>query len=495
MKGISAPLLAVALALMVLGCMHAGFSRFTAGHTEDTILSSEERTTSVSPRSVGRLSTALVYPRPLPVMPWDTVRIQVNITEATGLERILLMYSTSVSEPSNYTSVEMKLKWGNLTQGSFEASIPPKPSGTTVHYYVRLCWSNGEWQDEFDATSPMGSYNVMEPQPCEFDIVDIAVEKVDLENRNVKVVTNLFIYAPTKDESIVQDPFTVVSKEEQGLLPDMAEAQPSASRFRYYEVKSWAIQPFGDYRKYPFDEYDLKFNLTIHGRIAEIMKFPESTPLLRDYHDRYAWTVTYKYESYTRTEPYTCSTFAIYLHLKRNIESTYGILVPTLSLFWILGATLLISGKNKLRNRLTAFVSIFALAWAVYSSVGRYVPGPAQGISLLEALLTSSVLYAVIFLAYTTLFDAISLRYKSVKKLECWANLTPIFSVLYLMMNLEVQKWQWGTTTLMGLASGVDFPILATLVVSVSYGGILELFLGLATSVTRKQFNVYHLWV
>jgi len=180
--------------------------------------------------------------------------------------------------------------------------------------------------------------------------------------------------------------------------------------------------------------------------------------------------------NYSRTRPdLPASAYAINLHIKRNIESTYGILIPTISLFAILGATMLLSGEHELRNRLAAFGSLFVLAWSVYNSVGRYIPEPARGISLIEALLTSSVLYAVVFFVYTTCFIALKTQHPSWDKWEVYVNLIPILVVCLLMVGFPILKEQNATFTLLGLIPNSWFS--ALLVALVSFGGILNILL------------------
>jgi len=448
-----------------------------------SILALDPSLPSLAPRSpsvigsVRSTSMDIVYPRLRPVMPWDTVRIQVNVTEAIGLQRINLMYSMSIAQPRTYVSVDTRVRLGNLTTGSFEAAIPPQPNGTEVYYYPRLYFSNGEYRNEFYGISDaLNYYPVASPQPCQFRLDGVWIEKVDLDSRVVKMKTQAFIYAMSMSENIEQDPYVAVGIEHYGRY-DTGLAEPTGSRFGYYLIKSWSLTPYGDYRKYPFDEYDLWFNLTIYGRVARIMIYPKEKPGILDYRDGYTWTVTsYMYENYTIDDPFSKSTFTIRLHVRRNIESAYWILIPTLSLFAILGMTMLISGENGLRNRLAAFASLFALAWSVYSSLGESVPEPARGISLIEALLTSSILYAVVFLIYTALYYALISKYGVLREQECLVNFIPISVVLCLMVLLPVQRFQDGTTaTLAKLLP--DCQAFLFLVFLVGFGGIARIFI------------------
>ena len=211
-------------------------------------LSASQHTAALG--SYESLTMGIVYPQPLPVMPWDTVRIQLNITGAVNLQRILLIHWISTSDPTNHTSLEMTRKYESSSKVTFEASIPPYPSETEVQYIARLYWSNGDWYDYPDPKIP-DHYVVRDPLPCQFNLTQVRIEKVDLDNRIIRIGTDIYLYAPTNSDYIAQDPYVVVDKSTWSET-DWAAAQPSGSRFNYYLAASWKLQPFGDYRKYPF---------------------------------------------------------------------------------------------------------------------------------------------------------------------------------------------------------------------------------------------------
>jgi hypothetical protein len=158
---------------------------------------------------------------------------------------------------------------------------------------------------------------------------------------------------------------------------------------QYYEGQSgkinWKIRSFGEF--FPYDFYQLHFWIQQIWRRndSETLSFEEKANVSESTCGRIypsenseilleSW---YTIDDLAYVPKYVLSERKFYLQISRNpsnITNVFQFILPLLAAYAILGATMAIDSEDKLNERLTIYLALFAFSPTFWFSIQRYLP-------------------------------------------------------------------------------------------------------------------------
>jgi hypothetical protein len=374
-----------------------------------------------------------------PITKYETAYVQVNVTTSVPVANggvILYYYAYNGISPSSiglvpldqFSQVFMSRIFGNETQGIYRATMPVVQNNTEVWGKAQVFDSNREmsWSD----LVPI--YNALTPNPKSSSLkLDVSILNVELKSMNLTLSFGGYLY----DTVSPYCPFGALEGQyEYFTLPFVPEcSQTGRSKF-YFDIVPQEVTVFyfhnqlGHPELFPFDQYNYTFDLSVpdflnasnieinsyrltedvaYGGLIQLRPVTIPDMITDSYWDMQSSVQYFHADNATTNHPF----LRVTILLNRRSEQVNDLLLfPTLSLFALLGFSVLLRGENEVRNRLVLYLNVFVFAYGFQSavtalSITPLVPG---GVSMIAKVGLSLIPCTVILAICTILGTRIS---------------------------------------------------------------------------------------
>jgi len=355
------------------------------------------------------------------------VQVEVNVTSTPyRIANVTLYYfanDTAPLTPSLYAPLPMKYGWGGEFNAIYLVDMPHVRNDTGVWgFAVAFDDHSNRAGSVYDRTE---IYQALTPNPNDTEL-DLDFRILDVNSKtltvNASVEATLTSYVDYQGTSL-----TVEGTDR----PRLDIYQPNglftySSGTQFYTLYYWRGVP----ELYPFDSYNftcvllLPTYLNDSGRVAivdeitgrkvhlmpgaAIPDFFGVDPYLtlQERQDNAAWDVHTSVQFYPLHNFAVVRITAILTRHSRQVDSL--LLVPVVSLFALLGFSVLLRGPKELANRLLLYLTVFLFAYGFQSNVRALPMTPiVSGFSMIELLGLALIPITVILALFSILIRAI----------------------------------------------------------------------------------------
>lgn len=353
--------------------------------------------------------------------PDQQIRMTYQLRDSgVGIISSKVYYKTSPSD-SLSDQIEASLNVGDVWDGYYVAYIPAQINGTRVDYRIEAIDAEGR-----NAVRE-GSFDVIHGKSQMSLIADLAAIDPSKLAATLKFTVN-GVFADYQFHNI-----------EAGI--GNGRGLPINPRIILYEVHESSFNNnqnptylnytlSGNPLRYPFDSYTINTKVVVQEKDIDITgnRFVSNDLFRNDWFVNGDKTETYVVEDATHIDRE--------IKVVRNSFQTFGIIIPVIAGFFLLGATTVLRDKtNHLAIRMTITIGIFALVFSVAPLIESKKPF-TYGIytiadGLLNALLAMTAIYAV--------FAILSYRYKAFN--SRFESLFGIISAIMVVLSAIPVKW------------------------------------------------------
>jgi len=348
------------------------------------------------------------------------VEVEVNVTSTYRIANVTLYYlanDTAPLIPSLYTPLPMQFGWGEDFNAIYVVTMPYVRNDTVVWGFVVAFDDHGNRGGS--VYDRLQIYQALTPNPNDTELdLDFRIRHINPKTMtvNASVEATLTNYADYKAAQInvegTDRPSLDISQNN-GLFYYSSGTQ-------FYTLYYWQGVP----ELYPLDSYNFTYALWLptylndSGRVA-ILTLNGKTHLrpgaifedfygkeryltLQEKQDNAAWDVHtfvqfYPSRNFTASWPILRITVVL---TRQPQQVDFLLLVPVVSLYTLLGFSVLLRGPKELANRLLLYLTVFLFAYGFQSSVTALPMTPiVSGFSMIEllglALIPITVILAV----------------------------------------------------------------------------------------------------
>lgn len=361
------------------------------------------------------------YSRPITQNQTAEVLVGVNSTYPVK-NNVTLFYadvsSDIVPNGYQYKPIGMSFAWGTDTNGTYETIMPRMPNETWVWAFavaVDVKGNSGGGQDNSRRV-----YRSWTPNPKASILdVDIFLGHIDPKQLTLNmsisgILTNYATWSPEILRLNYLPTFLTINHDEGNFVFSSGNQQVLA----YYIS--------GHPELYPFDGYTFTFSVVLPKYLNSSGAQVEGMPLeafrvypdiiwfapltLPERLDNSAWEIHSYVEfnpshNYTLVYPYVQVTITLE---RKPDQVNYLLLYPVVALYALLGFSVLLRGKDEIRNRLLVYLNVFVFSYGFQSSIRNLSITPLlTGFSMIErtalALIPCTVILAVLSILGTVL--------------------------------------------------------------------------------------------
>jgi len=364
-----------------------------------------------------------------PIIANDTAVIWVNVTSSFPVV-VTLHYTATVGNASltldrdHYQTTKMNPVRGTVINGTYETIMPHMENDSSVWAFATAVDVHGNF-----AESPSGPhhfiYQAMTPNPNSsyFDLslmfYHVQPKTMTIELSYSASLRNAYSYAPQTIWDI-----------HRGLA---INAFKPSDKYTYYSEPETASIWYdrGHPEFYPFDEYNYTLRLTLPEylnksavnfdgvrllpNVIYVDFVPVSPRNLTEGSDNSAWDV-HSRAQYLPSANFTAEspTLVITILLERQQEYVnYLLLVPALSLYALLGFSVVLRGREELRNRLLLYVNVFLFSYGFQSGIRNLATSPMVfGFSIMDRIALTLIPCTAI-LAVSSIVGTVLTRWRS----------------------------------------------------------------------------------
>lgn len=342
--------------------------------------------------------------------------VEVNVTSTSPIANVTLYYLTNTNDTrpapvdTLFTPVAMRYNSGGDFNATYVVTLPPAANVSFWGFAKAFDIRGNSAGNAYAATF---IYSTWSPNPNQtlFDL-DLSVRHIDPKSMTM----NVNRYAILKNyATYLQDRFESFGESDRPEL----DLTLSLGAFSYQSPRD-AMNLYyqqGVPELYPFDTYNFTYTLRLadylnsSGRVQvnEItlypyVPYPDLVGLainqnLTEKQDNSAWIVHssaefYPSNNFTARPP----VLQVTISLKRQPQQVdFLLLVPVLSLYALLGFSVLLRGPNELQNRLLLYLTVFLFAYGFQSNVKVLAMTPiVSGFSMIELMVLALIPITVI---------------------------------------------------------------------------------------------------
>jgi hypothetical protein len=346
--------------------------------------------------------------------------VEANVTSSYPITNVTLYY-VAVYGPDtpSLNILYTPLRWNFTFGGTFNATyvwiMPHFHNNTSVWGYVRATNDHGETAGTiYERTFIYQSYT---PNPngtilsIDFKIRHIDPKQMTLNASVEARLTNYVSYQAEILDSIG------------GATPPSLPINQLYGTFYYSSGRQFVTLYYwqGVPEMYPFDTYNFTYALRLPsylndtGRIAIVDNYGQEVSLIpgtiyKDYagvasdlslqerQDNSVWEIHTYAEFYPTHSANSSALVQISVTLERKTQQIgVQLLIPLVSLFALLGISVLLKGPNELSNRLLLYLTVFVFAYGFQSNIRTLPTTPiVSGFSMIELMGLSLIPITVI---------------------------------------------------------------------------------------------------
>ena len=372
--------------------------------------------------------------------PWCSIRgdvppnysaaVFVNVTSNVPIRNVTLYFvARNVPEPSQitnwrnlsiYTTELMEPNFpysANSTRYAYE--LPSQPNNTIVFGFAKIIDAKGDILFTGGQPYPLQICTYSWPKPgAELDmgmwVLDINPRYLNL---TAKFGANLY-NSETFNWITISDPYS-------GLNFPVNKLQGSNLDYWTGQTTNVALGYFGLTQLFPVDSYTYQMELSLSGRlnysevtinnhvlapnatVPDVIGFTNS-PTLSQNNDLSAWNMT----SLAQYLPKQ-GVIMITLQTTRQLgEVTNSILIPLLSVYALLGLSILLIRRSDLANRLVLYLTVFLFSFELDSFMRSQVVSPLSSGSTMADLLVLALIPCTVVLAGASIIGWIPKLFK-----------------------------------------------------------------------------------
>jgi hypothetical protein len=360
-----------------------------------------------------------------PIVGRETALVWVNVTSSYSVLNVTLHYISAKGEGSplvptdRYDVMVMNIVSGNRFNATYEAVMPTVENNTAVWGFAIAFDDHGN----IAQSENQRIYYAMTPNPSSsyldltFYVRHVNPKTMQMNLTFYAVLSNAYSYAP---EAL-----------RLGYYGLIFLTKPEGKYVYSNPVRS--IEVFytrGHPELYPFDGYNYTLKIEVPQYLNQsLIRFngvqvnPNTvyvdyvlvTPgTIAERVDNSAWKIRSRAQyfpsaNFTAYAPY----LTITILLERQPEPVdYTLLAPTISLCALLGFSVLIRGRNELRNRLLVYLNVFVFSYGFESSIRTlWITPITLGFTMIDRLVLALVPLAAIF-AIFSIAGAVSTQWK-----------------------------------------------------------------------------------
>jgi hypothetical protein len=358
-----------------------------------------------------------------PITQNQTAEILVGVNSTYPVVSVTLFYAVVggdvVPNGYQYKPIGMSFGWGTKTNGTYFTIMPKTPNNTWVWAFavaVDAVGNSGGSQDNSRRV-----YYSWTPDPkastIDFNVLLGHIDPKQL-TLNMSISARLTNYASWSPELL-----------RMSILPGYLTVNKDEGGFTFSSDRQTALVYYtsGYPELYPFDGYNFTFTVELpkylnaskvrfDGMLLEAFRpYPDiiwSDALsLQERLDNNAWSI-HSYIEFRPSHNFTSALpeMEITVVLDRKPDPVnYLLLYPIVSLYALLGFSVLLRGKDEVRNRLLVYLNVFVFSYGFQSSIRNLPITPLMtGLSMIERIALALIPCTVILAFVSILTKALT---------------------------------------------------------------------------------------
>ena len=335
-------------------------------------------------------SAEVIYPRMKTGAPSEPIRIGLNTSNLQrNIFNVTLYYSFNSTEFNNKGL--MRLIEGNNTFGQWEYEFSPQPNGTTLYFYAKVYFTNG---DTYTPLSPKDAryWKIWQPNPS-IRLHYFSVESIDEKKLTADVKCSIDINWPIDSEWVEVRLYNKMEKNvlsEERILKIPAD---TSKRFWYHtQIDIKNLRLTGDDFRFPYDKYFLDLNFLLPQAEKAIL---DVFNVHINKQDSYIWKDNW--EGNIKSD----NIIRIYTSFIRRPQNRFWFSIQILVFLFILGGSYMLDSYDKIDTRIRIYIGLIFYLFTFSLQIQRFVPERAIGISFAEIILPYLALFVCIYLLFT----------------------------------------------------------------------------------------------
>jgi len=344
-----------------------------------------------------------------PIIANETALVWANVTSRFPVLNVTLRYAETKSETppplsrQQYHIIMMNRIHGSEFNGTYEAVMPHVENDTLVWGFATAFDDHGNIVES--PSGPQQIYQAMTPNP-DSSYLDFSLlfRHVDAKTMTIDVTFSAVL------RNALSYSAEILSDGSRGFQITVNKPVDKYTYSSEYETTSfWYSTAHPEF--YPFDHYNYTLRLALpeylnqsainlgYGtRLAPGTVYIDFVPVsprnLTEKSDNSAWEIHSRVQyfasaNFTAEKP----SLVITILLQRQQEYVnYLLLVPALSLYALLGFSVILRGREELRNRLLLYLNVFVFSYGFQSSIGRLPITPmVSGFSMMDRIVLTLI--------------------------------------------------------------------------------------------------------
>ncbi len=446
------------------------------GYKTNTVENAYDVSIDKTPPTI--IARDIVQPRGNPILSSQSVTIRAMISdEGSGVKNATLLYSTSPRWEEKFSEVPMKKVEGSRYNCSFTAVIPSQENGTTVIYYIK----SFDYESNFIEQQEVRGYTVRGWSGDSFSS-SVSFSSIDMQTLTTNVTITI-----TANFQTIEDNMSFNVQVINGVSDDRLADAPlyltvnasNTDQCFFQKTASWSVHLMGSPNKYPYDQYFLNFTFKIwRSQPSEY----NSQAAFTEYTLKNTWNdPPTLYFSNSTTGQYDLPILVNTIILERNDQSTLPLTLLIVTLFSVLGGTLIVE-PSKLNERLTVFLAVFIFVAGFYFSLGSFVPY-RYGFTIAEGLFLSLVIGSAFFTIGSFVAKSIGTQVRKVR----FSNNVLNFTIVNIGLIIDFVAALLVCYVVSGYLSMMPILISLSIISSISYGLLLRIAFKIGRVLIKKH--------